>query len=194
MKIIPLLRALKNQYKSCIFAPLFTIMNKREDEESSLFISDMFRETVKELLDNALNERQDLFLIDFDILSDYTIRVVLDGDKGVLVEDCMFVSRSIEHNLDREAQDFSLEVTSSGAASPLVLPRQYNKHIGRTLEVKTNEGNKLEGQLTEASEDGILLTWKAREPKPVGKGKVTVTKEAAIAFSDIKEAKVKIKF
>ena len=154
----------------------------------------MFKDIVKELLDNALNEREDLFLIDFEILSDNTIRVMLDGDNGVLVEDCMFVSRAIEHNLDREEQDFSLEVTSSGATSPLILPRQYNKHIGRTLEVKTNAGDKLEGQLSKASEESILLTWKAREPKPVGKGKVTVTKDAEIAFSDIKEAKVKIKF
>ena len=154
----------------------------------------MFKETVKELLEKALNERQDLFLIDFDILSDNTIRVVLDGDKGVLVEDCMFVSRAIEHNLDRDEQDFSLEVTSSGATSPLVFPRQYNKHIGRNLEVKTNEGETLEGQLTDTNENGIVLKWKAREPKPVGKGKVTVTKEATVAFDEIKEAKVKIKF
>jgi len=154
----------------------------------------MFRDIVKELLDSALNEREDLFLIDFEILSDNTIRVVLDGDNGVLVEDCMFVSRAIEHNLDREEQDFSLEVTSSGATSPLMFPRQYNRHIGRNLEIKTNEGDKLEGQLAEANEEGIVLTWKAREQKPVGKGKVTVTKEAKIAFSDIKEAKVKIKF
>ncbi len=154
----------------------------------------MFKDTVKELLDKALNERKDLFLIDFEILSDNTIRIVLDGDQGILVEDCMFVSRAIEHNLDREEQDFSLEVTSSGATSPLVLPRQYNKHVGRNLEVKTNEGDNLEGQLAEANEEGIVLKWKTREPKPVGKGKVTVTKEATIAFGDIKEAKVKIKF
>lgn len=154
----------------------------------------MFKDTVKDLLDQALNQRKDLFLIDFEILSDNTIRVVLDGDNGVLVEDCIFVSRAIEHNLDREEQDFSLEVTSSGATSPLQLPRQYNKHIGRSIEVKTVEGNKLEGQLAEVNEEDITLKWKTREPKPVGKGKVTVTKEVNIAFENIKEAKVKIKF
>lgn len=154
----------------------------------------MFKDTVKDLLDQALNQRKDLFLIDFEILSDNTIRVVLDGDNGVLVEDCIFVSRAIEHNLDREEQDFSLEVTSSGATSPLQLPRQYNKHIGRSIEVKTVEGNKLEGKLAEVNEEDITLKWKTREPKPVGKGKVTVTKEVNIAFENIKEAKVKIKF
>ncbi|MBL85077.1 MAG: ribosome assembly cofactor RimP [Winogradskyella sp.] len=154
----------------------------------------MFKDIVKDLLDQALDQRKDLFLIDFEILSDNTIRVVIDGDKGVLVEDCIYISRAIEHNLDREEQDFSLEVTSCGATSPLQLPRQYNKHIGRNLEVKTVEGDKVEGHLADVSEEDITLKWKTREPKPVGKGKVTVTKEVNIAFENIKEAKVKIKF
>ena len=154
----------------------------------------MFKSTVEDLLQKALNERQDLFLIDFSVSNDNAIKIIIDGDKGVLVEDCIFVSRAIEHNLDREEHDFSLEVLSSGATSPLVLPRQYSKHVGRHLEVKTNDGEKIEGQLTEANDNGVVLKWKSREPKPVGKGKVTVTKEANIAFSDIKEAKVKIKF
>jgi len=154
----------------------------------------MFKESVKNLLDEALSERVDLFLIAFEVLSDNTIRVVLDGDNGVLVEDCIYISRAIEHNLDREEQDFSLEVTSSGATSPLVLPRQYKKHVGRNLEVKTIEGEKLSGELTNVGEKSIILKWKTREPKPVGKGKVTVIKEESIAFGEITEAKVKIKF
>lgn len=154
----------------------------------------MFKKTVEDLLQKALEERQDLFLIDFSMSNDNAIKIVIDGDKGVLVEDCMFISRAIEHNIDREEHDFSLEVLSSGATTPLVLPRQYSKHVGRNLEVKTNEGENFEGQLAEANAKGVVLKWKAREPKPVGKGKVTVTKEANIAFDDIKEAKVKIKF
>jgi len=166
-----------------------------ERTKSPLFLyQEMFKETVRNLLENALDERNDLFLIDFEILPDNTIRVVLDGDNGVLVEDCIFVSRVIEHNLDREEQDFALEVTSSGASSPLVLPRQYKRHVGRNLEVKTIGGVKVEGELTEVNEESVLLKWKIREPKPVGKGKITVTKEANISFEDIKEAKVKIKF
>ncbi len=106
-----------------------------------------------------------------------------------------FFGRSaFEHNIDRDVHDFSLEVLSSGATEPLKLPRQYNKHIGRSLEVKTNEGEKVEGELTEVNDEDIVLKWKSREPKPVGKGKVTVTKEAKISFESIKEVKVKIKF
>ena len=153
----------------------------------------MFKKTVKELLDVALEERSDLFLIDFNVTEVNHIRVLLDGDNGVLVEDCMFVSRAIEHNLDREEQDFSLEVMSAGATAPLVNKRQYKRHVKRTLDGKTSS-NRIEGVLTEANEDTILLEWKAREPKPVGKGKVTVKKQANIAYGDIIEAKVMIKF
>ncbi|WP_299333718.1 ribosome assembly cofactor RimP [uncultured Psychroserpens sp.] len=154
----------------------------------------MFRDTVKKLLDEGLSQREDLFLIDFDVLSDNTIKVVIDGDNGVLVEDCMFISRAIEHNLDREEQDFSLEVLSAGATAPFTNKRQYQKNIGRTLSVKTAENETFEGTLTQANEDKILLEWKAREPKPVGKGKVTVKKQAEISYDSISKAQVVIKF
>ena len=154
----------------------------------------MFRDIVKELLEDCLAQRQDLFLIDFEILEGNKIRIVIDGDKGVLVEDCMFVSRGIEHNLDREEYDFSLEVSSSGATTPLTHSRQYQKHIGRTLEVRTLENKKFEAVLKSASESDILLEWKAREPKPIGKGKVTVQKKATLLYDEIGEAKVKILF
>ncbi len=154
----------------------------------------MFKKIVEDLLQTALDERKDLFLIDFSLSGDNAVKIVIDGDNGVLVEDCMFISRAIEHNIDREEHDYSLEVLSSGAASPLVLPRQYRKHIGRNLEIKTLEGENLEGELTEVHDEEVVLSWKAREPKPVGKGKVTVVKTATVAFSNIKEAKVKIKF
>ncbi|WP_179353074.1 ribosome assembly cofactor RimP [Winogradskyella vidalii] len=154
----------------------------------------MFKKTVENLLQTALDERQDLFLIDFSLSADNAIKIIIDGDNGVLVEDCMFISRAIEHNIDRDEHDFSLEVLSSGASTPLVMPRQYHKHIGRNLEIKTLDSQNFEGELTEVNNEDVVLSWKAREPKPVGKGKVTVAKTATVAFSNIKEAKVKIKF
>jgi len=153
----------------------------------------MLKATAKKLLNEALEEREDLFLIDFSVLDDNQIKVVIDGDNGVLVEDCMFVSRAIEHNLDREEQDFSLEVTSAGAASPLQHIRQYKKNLGRVLNIKTATDN-FEGTITDVNENEITLEWKAREPKPIGKGKITVKKQVTVAYNDIKEAMVVIKF
>lgn len=153
----------------------------------------MFGDKVKTLLEEALAEKEGLFLIDFQISQDNKIKVVLDGDQGVTLQDCMDVSRAIEHNLDREEEDFSLEVASAGATSPLVVPRQYKKNIGRKLEVRTSNDN-FEGELIAATEDHIILEWKDREPKPVGKGKITVQKKQEIVISDIREAKVVLKF
>lgn len=152
------------------------------------------REKVAQLLASALEENKSLFLIDLDITESNQIRVIIDGDKGVTVEDCIAVSRQIEHNLDREAYDFSLEVMSAGISEPLTLPRQFKKNIGRNLKIKTKNDKKIEGELTEANNISCTLRWSEREPKPVGKGKVTVQKEAALHYEDIMEAKVMITF
>jgi ribosome maturation factor RimP len=149
---------------------------------------------VSMLLEQALEKNSSLFLIDLEITENNQIRVILDGDNGVTVEDCIAVSRAIEHNLDREENDFSLEVMSAGVSQPLSIPRQFKKNIGRKIKVKTKEGEQIEGQMTGATDNQVTLTWKTREPKPVGKGKVTVQKEAVLDYSDIVEAKVMITF
>ncbi|MBT8280433.1 MAG: ribosome assembly cofactor RimP [Muriicola sp.] len=153
----------------------------------------MLKEQAEALLDGVLKEHPELFLIDFTVSSANQIKVVIDGDKGVNLEDCMTVSRAIEHNLDREAIDFSLEVTSPGATEPLTMPRQFGKNIGRILEVKTSDTT-VKGTLVSTAEEGITLEWKAREPKPIGKGKTTVLKSKVVPFSEILKANVVLKF
>ena len=153
----------------------------------------MLREKIENLLQEAFEENKSLFLIDLKVDNNNHISVVIDGDEGVSVNDCIAVSRKIEHNLDREEEDFSLDVASAGVSQPLSLPRQYNKNIGRKLSVLAG-GEKVEGELTRVEDGKITLQWKAREPKPVGKGKVTVNKEAVLPIDEIEEAKVIITF
>jgi ribosome maturation factor RimP len=153
----------------------------------------MDQKRVKELVDEALAENASLFLLDLNFGADNSIKVVVDGDSGVPLSECIRISRNVEHNLDREAEDFSLEVTTPNITDPLVNQRQYNKNLERTLLVKTEEA-KFEGKLVEVNEKEITLHWKAREPKPVGKGKITVEKHKTIPLSEIKQAKVKIIF
>lgn len=152
-----------------------------------------FREKVLQLLNEGLKEKPSVFLIELTISDTYKIMVVLDGDDGVQLQDCIDISRAIEHNLDREEQDFSLEVASVGVGSPLKLVRQYRKNVGRTLIVKLATET-IEAQLIEANENFITLAWEAREPKKVGKGKETVQKKREISYPDIKEAVVTVKF
>ena len=139
-------------------------------------------------------EKPSLFLIELQVQDTGRIVVTLDGDSGVTLQDCMDVSRAIEHNLDREEQDFALEVASAGVGSPLKIARQYKKNVGRTLKVKTIGGEQIEAELAYADDDKITLTWEAREPKKIGKGKETVVKTLEIPYSEIKEAIVTITF
>lgn len=153
----------------------------------------MNQEKVKNLVSEAIAENSSLFLIALDFLSGNKIKVTVDGDSGIPLSECIRISRYVEHNLDREAEDFALEVTSPDISNPLKVKRQYKKNIGRILKVATTTDN-FEGKLTEVNNDAITLQWKVREPKPVGKGKVTVEKVETILYKDIKEAKVKIIF
>jgi len=152
-----------------------------------------FREQVEKLLEEGLSEKPEMFLIDLSISENYKIIVTLDGDKGVNLQDCIDLSRIIENNLDREAHDFELEVASVGVGSPLKLKRQYLKNIGRTVKVKT-EKETIEAELVDVDEQKIVLSWTAREPKKIGKGKETVQKTIELPYSDIIEAVVTINF
>lgn len=154
---------------------------------------DMLKQKVSALLEKVFQKETALFLVDLDVSPDHRIRIVLDGDKGISLQDCIKVSRAIEQGLDREETDFALEVTSAGATAPLAMARQYSKNIGREMAVKV-AGTSFEGRLTSVNGETITLEWKAREPKTVGKGKVTVQKKQEIALSDIEEAKVVLKF
>jgi len=149
-----------------------------------------FEDKINDLIEAALRDRTDLFLIECTISSDHHIRILLDGDQGVNLKTCIEISRSIEHNLDRETEDFSLEVASAGVGNPLQNRRQYTKNIGRKLRVERDSGPTLEGVLTAATETDFTLEWKQREPKPVGKGKQTVIKKEILSYQEIKSAKV----
>ena len=159
-----------------------------------LFIKMTFKEKVKDLLGKALEENPQLFLIDLDFSETNKISIVLDGDSGVNLQDCINVNRFLDNGLEGEEIEFSIEVASAGLSTPLKLVRQYKKNIGRTLKVKTISQGDVEGTVTEADEEGVTLTWSAREPKEIGKGKVTVEKTLKISYTDIKEAVVIISF
>lgn len=154
----------------------------------------MDKEKVINLLNDALSEDLSLFLIELKFLPDNKIYVEVDGDNGVTLKDCIRINRRIEQDLDREEEDFSLEVTSPDVANPLKVKRQYIKNINRILEIKLKDNTIVEGTLKSVNENDVEIEWKAREPKPIGKGKVTVVKNATVPFSDILEAKVKIIF
>ena len=159
-----------------------------------LFIKMTFKEKVKDLLEKALAENSQLFLIDLDFSETNKISVILDGDLGVNLQDCINVNKFLDNGLEGEEVEYSIEVASAGISTPLKLVRQYKKNIGRTVKVKTISQGDFEATLSDADEQTATLSWSAREPKEIGKGKVTVQKTITIPYSDIKEAVVIISF
>ncbi|WP_265427641.1 ribosome assembly cofactor RimP [Chryseobacterium sp. YIM B08800] len=153
-----------------------------------------FRKNIETLLNDFLQTREDLFLIDLKFSAGDDITVILDGDQGVTVQDCLDASRAIEFNMDREEHDFSLQVMSAGLSEPLSIPRQFRKNIGREIEVLLTDSSEIEGELAKVDEEKITLVLRYRKPKEIGKGKVDVEEEKEIPYSDIKKALVVLKF
>lgn len=153
-----------------------------------------FKAKVEQLLQVFLKEREDLYLIELKISAASDITVILDGDTGVTLQDCLDASRAIENNLDREEHDFSLQVMSPGLSEPLKFPRQYKKNMGRLLNVLLDNDEKLEGEIAKVDEEKVTLVLRYRRPKLIGKGKEDVVEEREVSFAEIKKALIVIKF
>ena len=151
------------------------------------------KKTVERIIEDILSDREDLFVVKQTISEGLDINITIDGDELVNISDCIDISRKIENGLDRDEYDFSIKVQSPGADEPLISPRQYYKHVGRKLKLKTAEET-IEGTLIKVTPEAVELAWKAREKKPVGKGKVTVKYEKAIPFNKIEKANIKLTF
>lgn len=153
----------------------------------------MLKARITQYLETFFETRPDLFLIDLKISESGQVKILIDGDQGVKLQDCVALSRHIEGQFT-ETDDVALEVSSAGASSPLISPRQYPQHLGRKLEVVNREGVTYKGTLTLATAEEIELTEKKRVPKPVGKGKITVEQKTRFAFPEISKATVVIEF
>ena len=140
---------------------------------------------VLDLIDKAL-KGSDKFLVDMKITPDNRIFVAIDGDEGVDIDDCVELSRAIEDGLDRDEEDFELNVASAGLENPLKTARQYVKNIGQPLSIVTFDGDRYEGVLKEADQEQATLT--------VNKTKRTPEHDEIFKYLDIKEAKLIVRF
>lgn len=140
---------------------------------------------------NAYFINSDKFLVDLKVSTRNKVSVFIDGDQGVAISDCAALSRHIEASLDRDKEDFELEVSSVGLGSPLVLNRQYRNNIGRLIAVIFDDDTKIRGKLVEVQGEGIRI-----EKEIIRKGKKKKNPDTdkddvmLIPFSDIKEAKI----
>jgi ribosome maturation factor RimP len=154
------------------------------------------KKTILKLAEERINElNSGLFIVELSVSASNAIHLELDKTKGyVSINECMSVSRNIEHNLDRETEDFELHVSSAGLDKPFRLPAQYQKNIGKTVKVVTIDGKKQEGLLTEVNDDSVVLET-SRKIKIEGKKKNELVVERQVfPMKHIKETKVVISF
>ena len=151
---------------------------------------------VLELIDERFAELDNgLFLVELTISKENAIKIEIDKHEGgVSVKDCMAVSRNVEHNLDREEQDFELHVSSAGIDRPLRVLAQYVKNIGRTVEALMNDGTVKEGILKAATETELEIETSRVQKIEGTKKKETIVEQFVLPLNTIKETKIVITF
>jgi len=157
----------------------------------------MVETNITKLLEQKFEEPdfQDCFIIDIEVKGESRLEVYLDSDTALPFSKCQKISRYLEGFLDEEqwlGQAYTLEVSSPGVRRPLKFQRQYPKHMGRKLEVKLNDGEKITGILTQITDAAITIEWKERIKEGKKKKNIEVVKE--IPFDQIEKAIVKISF
>jgi len=177
------------------FAPGIEKQQKGTDTVPFSFVP-MANETqiaaITKMTEDLLSAQEGFFLVQVRIKPTNNVKVFVDADQGVTIEACIQINRKLYKMLEESGLypdgDFSLEVSSPGVGEPLVLHRQYTKNIGRHLEVKLADGSVMQGELKDATADGIVLET------TTGKGKKAETKTHSILFEQIKTASVQVKF
>ncbi len=151
------------------------------------------KSTIKQLVEEWL-EGKDYFLVDIEISQDNKIVVEIDHADGVWIEDCVELSRYIEDRLDRDAEDFELEVGSAGLGQPFKVPQQYINFVGKEVEVLDAEGKKTKGVLKSVDGSAFVVTTKEKV-KPEGKKRpVLVDVDKQFDMNEVKYTKYIISF
>jgi ribosome maturation factor RimP len=148
---------------------------------------------IRELVEEKIAGTEN-YIVELRVRPGNKILILLDNMNGLAIKDCVDVSRHVEHNLDRESEDFELEVSSPGLDQPLRILRQYQKYIGKQVQVVTTDGNKITGELKSANEEAIEVETRAKEKIEGKKGKQLVVTNHKLPFTNIKETRVVITF
>ncbi|PRD56453.1 ribosome assembly cofactor RimP [Sphingobacterium gobiense] len=149
-------------------------------------------ERVRELVAEKISDRGDLFIVRIKMHNSGLLEILMDGDNGIAIEDCVQISRHVGFHLEEEDvidRAYRLEVSSPGIDTPLLLHRQYQKNIGRSVRINSSEGEKREGKLIVVNDKSVVIEEVKKE-----KGKKAVTQEAEIPLDNITEIKVLISF
>lgn len=143
------------------------------------------------LVEQAI-EGSDMFLVEVTVTPDNRIEISLDSLTGVSIDNCVQVSRFIEDNLSRDEEDYELMVASAGLSEPLKILKQYEKNLGKEVDVVLKNGQKKTGILREATDTTITIEYETKELVEGKKRKQTVVKTEEWSLNDIKSTKIVI--
>ncbi|MDA9313043.1 ribosome assembly cofactor RimP [Vicingaceae bacterium] len=164
---------------------------------SPLFVKQLLKMITKAEIVKLVEEKiegTEYYIVDISVSSSNQIRVEIDGDKGVKINDCVQISRHIEGNYDREEVDFELTVSSAGMDQPFKILRQYQRYVDREVEMKTTQGDKIKGILVSADDKAVVLEVTRKEKIEGKKKKQIVIENKTVPMEQVKETKVVISF
>jgi ribosome maturation factor RimP len=151
------------------------------------------KEQVREIVESFLKD-SDYFIVDVKVDNNNKLLVEIDSTEGISIDTCAALSRHIESNLDREAEDYELEVGSPGLGLPFKVIDQYFKYEGNEVDVLDINNIKYQGILNNVNEDGFCLEI-TKKVKPDGaKRKIEVTENIPFEYKNIKYTKYTIRF
>ncbi len=151
----------------------------------------------KQLINNIVTDAikdSDIFVVDIRVTPDNDITVELDSVAGLDIDTCSRISREIEGHLDRDAEDFQLEVGSAGLTAPFKVPQQYVKNIGNDIEVLTRDGHKYTGRLVEVNAPEFTIEVSRKVKEPGAKRPVVKTEPLTLTMDNVKKATYLIDF
>ena len=152
----------------------------------------MIEDRVIALVAEKIADRDDLFLVSVKMHPSGKLEVLIDGDNGVSIADCVAISRHVGFHLEEEdaiSHAYRLEVSSPGIDTPLTATRQYRKNIGRIVQIRLEDSTTKEGKLLEVEDEYVTILEKIKE-----KGKKSVENQTDIPFENITTIKVLISF
>jgi len=147
---------------------------------------------VQKLVEEKLDDK--MFVVEISVSERNFINILIDSFDGLTIDQCVMMSRHVEHSFDREEQDFELQVSSPGLSEKFRVTEQFVKYIGKEVEFETSENAGFCGVITDATSEGITIETSVKEKPEGSKKKILVVKQHHLKYDEIKSAKAVISF
>jgi len=151
------------------------------------------KQNIEKIISNHI-EGTDIFLVDLKVNPGNVIHIVLDKPEGISIKECTAINRYVVSQLDKDTEDFELEVSSPGLGMPFKVLQQYRKNLGRDVEVILKDGTKIKGKLGRVTNEQIEIEEQKKIRKEGKKRPEQITVITNFAMNEIKSTKLIVSF